>query len=105
MAMSVEMVSVAGNILKKAFIDAMLRFTGTSNTPDLPIEHSNGRRHFVCIVNTLLLYLYGRVAIYIQRGVFVARSSVRASSKASVMELATMKVPRWKISNFPLCSF
>ena len=42
--------------------------------------------------------------IYIQRGVFVARSSVRASSKASVMELATMKVPRFlysdKISTF-----
>ena len=40
----------------------------------------------------------------IRRGVFVARSSVRASSKASVMELATMKVPRFlysdKISTF-----
>lgn len=61
----------------------------------LPTEHSNDRRHIVCIVHTFLLFCSRSVIIYIRRGVFVARSSVRASSKASVMELATMKVPRF----------
>ena len=51
-----------GNILKKAFIDAMLQVTGTSNTPDLPTEHSNDRRHFVCIVHALCYIIYGRAS-------------------------------------------
>ena len=49
-----------------------------------------------------MLYMAG-LAIYIRRGVFVARSSVRASSKASVMELATMKVPRFLFDDQHLC--
>ena len=46
--------------MKKAFVDAMF-CSLELRTLQLPTEHSNDRRHFVCIVHALLLYYIGRI--------------------------------------------
>ena len=88
-------VGVSGrNLRKKAFIDAMF-CSLELRTLQLPTRHSNDRRHYVCIAHGSCHFIMARTCYIHTAWAFVARSLVRASSKASVMELATMKVPRF----------
>ena len=88
-------VGVSGrNLRKKAFIDAMF-CSLELRTLQLPTRHSNDRRHYVCIAHVFSPCFMAETCYIHTAWAFVARSLVRASSKASVMELATMRVPRF----------